>query len=55
VDKYSDIDLFLCVDDSKVHETFLEIEKELLKIGRLDFKSAILNEENQKIKFFHIE
>lgn len=53
-DIYSDIDLFLCVDDLEIYNVFNEVLKVLLSIWKIDFESDIKDEWNQKIKFYHI-
>lgn len=55
VDKYSDIDIFLWVENWKSEFVFDEIEKILFNIWELDFISDIKIEWNQKIRFYHIK
>lgn len=55
VDQYSDIDLFLCIDDGEEKKTFTEAHKCLSKIWKLDYVSDISSEWNQKWTYYHIE
>lgn len=54
-DEYSDIDLFLCVDDSSIDKIFKKSYEIISQIWKIDFVSEIDVQWNQKWQYYHIE
>lgn len=53
-DEYSDIDLWLSVDDDKVFTIFPVIEEALRKIGEIDFRYTVKKEGQLGQNLYHI-
>lgn len=55
VDEWSDIDFFICVQDSYLAHIFEKVKSILLSLSQIDFESKQQKEWNQTLKFFHLK